>query len=173
MGRLARYNSCEITWSSLAGFKKSAFKAFKGRGGGGRVGTQIFSYFREPWKCDTQGMQFYTHFIVECHRSVLFSMSQVVPLDHSDGWQPPQVEQQFSSTIHLDSNWAENGSWKQNDPRTEVWRQVIYYTSALVRSRPCISAVKENKWKGKGDPEQCFPANFFSWHTQPSRLSFF
>lgn len=150
MGRLARCNSYEMAWSSLAGFNKSAFK--------GGFGTHIFSYFREPWKCDAQGVQFYTHFIVECHRSGLYSKSQVVPLDHSDGWQPPRVEQQFSSTIHLDSNWAENGSWKQNDPRTEVSRQVIYYTSALVRSRPCISAVKENKWEGKGDPEQCSPA---------------
>lgn len=140
----------QFMWNNLASISKSAFKE--------GFGTQIFSQFRETWKCDTWGVQFYTHFIVEYHRSGLSSVAQVVPLDHSDGWQFPQVEQQFSSTIHPDSNWAESGSWKQNDPHTEASRQVIYYTRALVRSRPCISAVKENKWKGKGDPEQCFPA---------------
>lgn len=53
----------QFMWNNLASISKSAFKE--------GFGTQIFSQFRETWKCDTWGVQFYTHFIVEYHRSGL------------------------------------------------------------------------------------------------------
>lgn len=44
------------------------------------------------------------NFTAASHRAGLPSIALIDPLDNSDGRQSPEVDQQFSSTIHLDSN---------------------------------------------------------------------